>query len=93
MEEKEKGLYFSFLVFFFFFLLLSSPHFLNFLCCLRNKLVEQTALECKKRAGGDLEHFLIMPVQRIPRYNLLLNDLLKNTSSGNYSVLKYKYSF
>ena len=27
----------------------------------------------------DLTDYLIMPVQRIPRYNLLLQDLVKNT--------------
>jgi hypothetical protein len=48
----------------------------------RSKLFEQTALECKRKAELDLEHFLIMPIQRIPRYNLLLGDLLKYTSSG-----------
>src|SRR3990167_7628056 len=26
-----------------------------------------------------LHHLLIMPIQRIPRYNLLLTDILKNT--------------
>ena len=30
-----------------------------------------------------LPSFLIMPVQRIPRYNLLLRDLLKETESGH----------
>ncbi len=34
--------------------------------------------ECEKRAGGQhLESFLIMPVQRLPRYQMLLNGLLK----------------
>lgn len=31
------------------------------------------------RAGLTLKAFLIMPIQRIPRYRLLLEDLLKNT--------------
>eukprot|EP00010_Vexillifera_abyssalis_P005062 CAMPEP_0201551350 /NCGR_PEP_ID=MMETSP0173_2-20130828/7538_1 /ASSEMBLY_ACC=CAM_ASM_000268 /TAXON_ID=218659 /ORGANISM="Vexillifera sp., Strain DIVA3 564/2" /LENGTH=578 /DNA_ID=CAMNT_0047961573 /DNA_START=240 /DNA_END=1972 /DNA_ORIENTATION=- len=30
-----------------------------------------------------LEHLLIMPVQRIPRYNLLLSDLIKKTSESH----------
>ncbi|EKE42131.1 hypothetical protein ENUP19_0304G0032 [Entamoeba nuttalli] len=30
----------------------------------------------------DLNSFLIMPVQRVPRYRLLLQDLLKNTPDG-----------
>ena len=35
--------------------------------------------ECKKEVGYDLEHLLIMPVQRVPRYNLLIEDLFKKT--------------
>jgi len=30
-----------------------------------------------------LEHLLIMPIQRVPRYNLLLQDLLKKTESSH----------
>ena len=33
--------------------------------------------------GLDLESFLIMPVQRIPRYILLLRDMLKHTASDH----------
>jgi hypothetical protein len=36
--------------------------------------------------GKSLQHFLIMPVQRIPRYVLLLRDLLKHTPSMSASV-------
>lgn len=36
-----------------------------------------------------LESFLVMPVQRIPRYKLLLTELLKNTEESNkdYTLL------
>lgn len=33
--------------------------------------------------GLSLESFLVMPVQRIPRYKLLLTELLKNTEESN----------
>ena len=38
----------------------------------------------------DLESFMIMPIQRIPRYVLLLQDLLKYTSETHpdYSSIK-----
>eukprot|EP01087_Luapelamoeba_hula_P024917 TRINITY_DN9653_c0_g2_i2.p1 TRINITY_DN9653_c0_g2~~TRINITY_DN9653_c0_g2_i2.p1 ORF type:complete len:549 (+),score=102.94 TRINITY_DN9653_c0_g2_i2:51-1697(+) len=42
--------------------------------------------ECKRHPGGgslDLPSFLIMPVQRIPRYNLLLTDMVKHTWPGH----------
>eukprot|EP00003_Mantamonas_plastica_P005724 TRINITY_DN1466_c0_g1_i12.p1 TRINITY_DN1466_c0_g1~~TRINITY_DN1466_c0_g1_i12.p1 ORF type:complete len:1222 (-),score=469.78 TRINITY_DN1466_c0_g1_i12:54-3719(-) len=48
----------------------NSPAFVEFL------------LECKNNPeanGLDLSSFLIMPVQRIPRYNLLLRDFIKPT--------------
>ena len=35
--------------------------------------------ESEKRSGLPLESFLIMPVQRLPRYQMLLNGLLKYT--------------
>eukprot|EP01095_Lingulamoeba_sp_RSL-Kostka_P007919 TRINITY_DN2582_c0_g1_i1.p1 TRINITY_DN2582_c0_g1~~TRINITY_DN2582_c0_g1_i1.p1 ORF type:complete len:501 (+),score=122.08 TRINITY_DN2582_c0_g1_i1:60-1505(+) len=33
--------------------------------------------------GKGMKDFLIMPVQRIPRYNMLLSDLVKNTPSDH----------
>ncbi|GAM28426.1 hypothetical protein SAMD00019534_116020 [Acytostelium subglobosum LB1] len=36
--------------------------------------------------GQDLSSLLIMPVQRLPRYVLLLNELLKNTPPGHRNV-------
>ncbi|KAL0481348.1 Rac guanine nucleotide exchange factor gxcJJ, partial [Acrasis kona] len=43
-----------------------------------------------KSATHPLESLLIMPVQRIPRYNLLINELLKHTSAyhRDYENLK-----
>lgn len=45
----------------------------------KNERFAATCDECKARVGMDLEHLLIMPVQRVPRYNLLLEDLYKKT--------------
>jgi hypothetical protein len=45
----------------------------------KNERFAATCDECKARVGMDLEHLLIMPVQRVPRYNLLLEDLFKKT--------------
>ncbi|KAI8914777.1 hypothetical protein DFJ77DRAFT_463294 [Powellomyces hirtus] len=42
--------------------------------------------------GLPLESFLILPVQRIPRYKLLLEDLLKNTDSEHPDHLTLKKS-
>eukprot|EP00002_Diphylleia_rotans_P006816 TRINITY_DN1622_c0_g1_i1.p1 TRINITY_DN1622_c0_g1~~TRINITY_DN1622_c0_g1_i1.p1 ORF type:complete len:473 (+),score=71.92 TRINITY_DN1622_c0_g1_i1:111-1529(+) len=42
--------------------------------------------EIRKKDGScglDLQSFLIMPVQRIPRYTLLLEDILKHTESNH----------
>eukprot|EP00026_Physarum_polycephalum_P000969 Phypoly_transcript_00970.p1 GENE.Phypoly_transcript_00970~~Phypoly_transcript_00970.p1 ORF type:complete len:1129 (-),score=252.32 Phypoly_transcript_00970:187-3573(-) len=40
---------------------------------------------CNEASGANLklDHYLIFPIQRIPRYNLLLQDLLKNTPEGH----------
>ena len=37
----------------------------------------------KKTSSLTLESFLIMPVQRVPRYLLLLQDMLKYTREGH----------
>ena len=37
-------------------------------------------LEKTKLKGSPFEGYLIKPVQRVPKYVLLLKDLLKNTS-------------
>ncbi|PRP84669.1 hypothetical protein PROFUN_07919 [Planoprotostelium fungivorum] len=40
--------------------------------------------DCKSRCNGlDLQSFLILPIQRIPRYVLLLKDLSRNTSEDH----------
>ncbi len=40
---------------------------------------------CRKSSGSQLtlEDLIIMPVQRIPRYKLLLEDFLKNTDKAH----------
>jgi hypothetical protein len=39
--------------------------------------------QAKKKANGmSLESFLIMPIQRVPRYKMLLAELLKHTLNG-----------
>lgn len=45
----------------------------------KNERFASVCDEVKSKVGMDLEHLLIMPVQRVPRYNLLLEDLYKNT--------------
>ena len=45
----------------------------------KNQRFAQVCEENKAKSGMDLEHLLIMPVQRVPRYNLLLEDLYKKT--------------
>lgn len=41
---------------------------------------EQTQSHAKDMASLNLQAYLIMPIQRIPRYKMLLEDLLKHTS-------------
>jgi len=40
-------------------------------------------LETKKAVGLGLQSYLIMPVQRLPRYILLLNELVKHTEESH----------
>ena len=49
----------------------------------KNERFAAVCEENKARVGMDLEHLLIMPVQRVPRYNLLLEDLFKKTPDGH----------
>lgn len=52
---------------------------------------EAAALQQKKSSGGlDLESLLITPVQRIPRYKLLLSEILKHTPEAHpdYALIK-----
>jgi len=54
-------------------------------------LIEQ----CRDHAdvqGHDLLSFLILPVQRIPRYSLLLRELLKHTWSDHVDYADLEYS-
>eukprot|EP01103_Thecamoeba_quadrilineata_P005891 TRINITY_DN15638_c0_g1_i1.p1 TRINITY_DN15638_c0_g1~~TRINITY_DN15638_c0_g1_i1.p1 ORF type:complete len:810 (+),score=149.18 TRINITY_DN15638_c0_g1_i1:75-2504(+) len=74
------------------FLEVYTPYVQNFdfsvalLACLsiRNPAFHKFICEKRERAesqGLDLSSFLITPIQRIPRYNLLLRDLIKYTSA------------
>jgi hypothetical protein len=49
--------------------------------CKKNKLFAQFLLDCKSLPKVELElsSYLIMPIQRIPRYQLLLDGLVKAT--------------
>jgi hypothetical protein len=46
----------------------------------KNRELDEFLKSQSRIAGQTLESYLIMPVQRIPRYNLLLKELLKHTS-------------
>eukprot|EP01088_Endostelium_zonatum_P006125 TRINITY_DN1822_c0_g2_i1.p1 TRINITY_DN1822_c0_g2~~TRINITY_DN1822_c0_g2_i1.p1 ORF type:complete len:929 (-),score=281.68 TRINITY_DN1822_c0_g2_i1:389-3175(-) len=50
--------------------------------------------ECKQECKLNLESLLIMPIQRVPRYNLLLDDLIKHTEETHpdYNDLKMALS-
>ena len=43
----------------------------------QNALFVEFLDECEKKAGQPLDSFLIMPIQRLPRYQMLMNGLLK----------------
>jgi actin-related protein len=53
--------------------------------CIQNKAVADFLRDCMTRANTrlDLPSFLIMPVQRMPRYQLLLKELLKFTPESH----------
>ncbi|EDR26863.1 FYVE, RhoGEF and PH domain-containing protein, putative [Entamoeba dispar SAW760] len=53
----------------------SSPHVSRYL--------EQQRLRINAKVQLDLRSYLITPVQRLPRYNLLLNELLKHTPTDH----------
>ncbi|KAL7719886.1 FYVE [Entamoeba marina] len=44
-----------------------------------SRYLEQKRLRINAKSQLDLRSYLITPVQRLPRYNLLLNELLKHT--------------
>lgn len=69
-ENRTKTKFAQFLwVFFYNF---SKRNFLNF-------FLNQDCRQKEEVGGRDLDSFLILPVQRIPRYNLLLTELIKHT--------------
>eukprot|EP01088_Endostelium_zonatum_P017473 TRINITY_DN5174_c0_g1_i3.p1 TRINITY_DN5174_c0_g1~~TRINITY_DN5174_c0_g1_i3.p1 ORF type:complete len:1111 (+),score=306.91 TRINITY_DN5174_c0_g1_i3:151-3483(+) len=57
-----------------------SPAFLEFISNIKNRSTTAATDVSRKQ---DLPALLIQPVQRIPRYTLLVNDLLKRTDSSH----------
>jgi hypothetical protein len=51
--------------------------------CRENSTFFVALEQLRAAAGNDIEAFLIMPIQRIPRYELLLRDLLKCTTDDH----------
>ena len=51
--------------------------------CEKNVKFQSIVYKCTVICRFDLDALLIQPVQRIPRYNLLLADLLKNTDENH----------
>lgn len=51
--------------------------------CEKNQKFQAIVYKCIIKCRFDLDALLIQPVQRIPRYNLLLADLLKNTDESH----------
>jgi hypothetical protein len=41
----------------------------------------------KKKSWRKLESFLIQPIQRIPRYQMLVREITSNTKEGHPEVL------
>ena len=67
-------------------------------CRKENPALDKFLKECKKSKpecrGMDINSFLILPVQRIPRYQLLLRELIKNTPTSyeDYALLEASYN-
>ena len=56
----------------------------------KNKKFKEYILQEEKKAGLTFESYLITPIQRIPRYEMLLNTALKytNKNKSDYEKLK-----
>jgi hypothetical protein len=52
--------------------------------------LEKTESKCRSNGGLSMSMYLIMPIQRIPRYNLLLKELLKHTEESHYDYENIK---
>jgi hypothetical protein len=54
-----------------------------------------TVQDCKNKSGArlDLESYLIQPVQRMPRYELLLKALTHHFCVSSFSSLSFLFSF
>lgn len=51
---------------------------------------KETENKLKKERMSDIYSYLILPVQRLPRYKLLLEDLFKNNSNNDYIKEAYQ---
>jgi hypothetical protein len=49
----------------------------------RTNKMRKLLRECERKAGNVLEAFLILPIQRIPRYILLLQEIIKFTAPSH----------
>jgi hypothetical protein len=49
----------------------------------QNSKTKRVLKECEKKAGNVLEAFLILPIQRIPRYILLLKEIIAHTDPAH----------
>eukprot|EP00013_Stygamoeba_regulata_P020603 CAMPEP_0177661650 /NCGR_PEP_ID=MMETSP0447-20121125/18818_1 /TAXON_ID=0 /ORGANISM="Stygamoeba regulata, Strain BSH-02190019" /LENGTH=719 /DNA_ID=CAMNT_0019167059 /DNA_START=133 /DNA_END=2292 /DNA_ORIENTATION=+ len=50
-----------------------------------NKQLASFLVDLKNKSGTqmDIHNFIMMPIQRIPRYKMLLNEMLRNTAVGH----------
>jgi len=58
----------------------------------KNKFVKKKWIAIEKLVGMNLESLLITPIQRIPRYELLLRELIKYTSPKHPQRLTLEYA-
>jgi len=49
----------------------------------QNSKSKKLLKDCEQKAGNILEAFLILPIQRIPRYILLLNQIISHTDHAH----------
>jgi len=58
----------------------------------KNREVNQRWNETEKKVGQNIESLLITPIQRIPRYELLLKEMLKYTSKNHPQRITLKFA-
>lgn len=59
----------------------------------KNKLFSAFLDECELKLGDTVDSYLIMPIQRPPRYQLLLRELMKytNKETEEYNIIREAY--